>query len=75
MRLPSWTRVTKSTASGTSRYLWDGDALLAEHDTLGNALAAYTDYPGTDHPASVLRHDRGDTTYYYGECANLERCF
>ena len=58
-------RIRKSTASGTSRYLWDGDALLAELDSAGNDLAAYTDYPGTDHPAAVLRHDRADSTYYY----------
>jgi len=58
-------RVRKSTATGTSRYLWDGDALLAELDTLGNGVAGYTYYPGTDNVASVLRHDRGDSTYYY----------
>jgi len=57
--------VRKSTASGTSRYLWDGDALLAQLDTLGNGLAGYTYYPGMDNIASVLRFDRGDSTYYY----------
>jgi RHS repeat-associated protein len=60
-------RVRKSTANGTSRYLWDGDALLAELDTLGNRVAGYTYYPGTDNIASVLRHDRGDSTYYYAQ--------
>ena len=58
-------RVRKSTATGTRRYLWDGDALLAELDTLGNGVAGYTYSPGTDNVASVLRHDRGDSTYYY----------
>ena len=58
-------RVRKSTASGTSRYLWDRDALVMELDTLGSRVAEYTYYPGTDNPESVRRHDRGDTTYYY----------
>jgi len=58
-------RIRKSTASATSRYLWDGDALVMQLDTLGNRMAEYTYYPGTDNPESVRRHDRGDTTYYY----------
>jgi len=58
-------RVRKSTPTGTSRFLWDGDALLAELDTLGNGVAGYTYYPETDNVASVLRHDRADSTYYY----------
>jgi len=35
-------RIRKSTASGTSRYLWDGDALVMELDSLGNRKAEYT---------------------------------
>jgi len=58
-------RVRKSTPTGTSRYLWDGDALVMQLDSLGNRVAEYTYFPGTDNPESVLRHDRGDTTYYY----------
>jgi len=58
-------RVRKSTANGTSRYLWDGDSLLAQLDTLGNAVAVYTYYPEMDNVASVLRRDRGDSTYYH----------
>ncbi|HVH66655.1 MAG TPA: RHS repeat-associated core domain-containing protein [Gemmatimonadales bacterium] len=58
-------RVRKSTANGTTRYLWDGDSLLAQLDTLGNGVAGYTNYQGIDNVASVLRHDRGDSTYYY----------
>jgi len=58
-------RVRKSTPNDTSRYLWDGGALLAELDTHGNAKAEYTYYPETDNLASVLRHDRMDSTYYY----------
>jgi len=58
-------RVRKSTQSGTNRYVWDGDSLLAQLDTLGNAIAVYTYYTGIDNVASVLRHDRADSTYYY----------
>ena len=58
-------RVRKSTANATSRYVWDGDSLLAQFDTLGNSVAVYTYYPAMDNVASVLRHDRGDSTYYY----------
>jgi len=58
-------RVRKSTTNATSRYLWDGDALLAQLDTLGNTVAGYTYYSGPDNPVTVLRHDRGDSIYYY----------
>jgi len=34
-------------------------------DTLGNLVAGYTYYPGTDNFATQLRHDRADSTYYY----------
>jgi len=58
-------RVRKSSASGTSRFLWDGDALLMELDTLGNRVAEYTYNPAVDAPQSVVRHDLGDAIYYY----------
>ena len=65
-------RVRKSTAtnttSTTSRYIWDGDALVMQLDSLGNRVAEYTYFPGTDNPESVVRHNPApavDTTYYY----------
>lgn len=58
-------RVRKSTANGTSRYLWEGDTLLAQLDTVGSLVAGYTYYEGIDNLATVLRHDRADSTYYY----------
>ena len=57
-------RVRKSGGGGTTRYVWDGESLLAELDTLGQLVAGYTDY-GLDEIASVLRRDRVDSTYYY----------
>src|SRR5207245_4571666 len=58
-------RIRKSTSGGTRRYLWDGDALATEMDSLANRVGEYTYYPGLDSPESVRRHDRADTTYYY----------
>ncbi len=58
-------RIRKSTPSDTSRYLWDGANLVAELNSSGNVRAGYTYGLGIDQPSSVLRHDRGDTTYYY----------
>jgi RHS repeat-associated protein len=58
-------RVRKSNASGTNRYLWNGNSLLAQLDTLGNDAAVFTYYPEIDNVGSVLRHDRGDSSYYY----------
>jgi len=58
-------RVRKSTVTGTARYLWDGNAMMMILDTLGNRVADYSYYPGTDKLQSVRRHDRGDTTFYY----------
>jgi RHS repeat-associated protein len=61
-----WGRRVRKTASGiTTRFLWDGGALLMDLDSAGNRVAEYTYYPGADNPHSVLRHDRGDTTFYY----------
>jgi RHS repeat-associated protein len=57
--------VRKSTASATNRYLWEGDDLLAQLDTLGNLVAGYTYYQGIDNVATELRRDRADSSYYY----------
>ena len=58
-------RARKSTASGMSRYLWEGDTHVAQLDTLGNLVAGYTYYEGIDNLATQLRRDRADSTYYY----------
>lgn len=59
-------RVRKTTGSTVTRYLHDGDNLLAELDGAGNRLAEYTYYPEIDRPHSIRRWS-GDvaTTYYY----------
>jgi RHS repeat-associated protein len=48
-------RVRKVAGTTTTRYLQDGDDLLAETDANGKRLAEYTYYPGIDKPHSVRR--------------------
>ena len=57
-------RVRKWTVTLTTRYLYDGDDLLAELDGAGNRVAEYTYYPGIDRPQSVRR---GGQMYYYAQ--------
>ena len=42
-----------SATSGTTRFLYDGDALVAEYDTSGNLLARHVHWPGADVPLST----------------------
>lgn len=44
-----------SGSAGTIRYLYDGDALVAEYDASGTLLRRYTHGPGTDEP--LLWHE------------------
>jgi RHS repeat-associated protein len=43
-------RETSGGAFGTVRYLYDGDALVAEYDTAGTLLRRYVHGPGIDEP-------------------------
>lgn len=59
-------RVRKTTPSGTTYYVHDGDNLLAEVDANGNRVAEYASYPGIDTPHSMRRWSNGTpSTYYY----------
>lgn len=58
-------RVRKSSSSGTSSYLWDGDNLFAELDGSGNRVIEYTYYPNLDQPHSMRRWSAGVATMYY----------
>ena len=42
-----------STTSGTTRFLYDGDALVAEYDASGNLLRRHVHWPGADVPIST----------------------
>jgi RHS repeat-associated protein len=54
-------RIKKTTATGTTEYLWGGEQLLAELDGSGNVRKTYTYYPGIDQPRSVTT---GGQTYF-----------
>ena len=41
---------TSGGAAGTTRFLYDGDALVAEYDASGNMLRRYVHGPGVDEP-------------------------
>ncbi len=55
-------RVRKTTAAGTTRYVYDGDHVVLELNGSGGVVAEYTYNPGVDNPHSVRR---GGKTYYY----------
>jgi RHS repeat-associated protein len=54
--------------SGTVRYLYDGDALVAEYDSAGNMLRRFVHGPGTDEPL-VWYEGTGTTSprYFYAD--------
>jgi RHS repeat-associated protein len=59
---PLGRRIQKSSALGTTNYLYDGADLLEEVDSSGNVLARYTQGRGVDQPLAMLR---GGTNAYY----------
>jgi RHS repeat-associated protein len=58
-------RVRKVAGTVTTRYVHDGDDLLAEVDANGNRIAEYTYYPGIDGPHSVRRWSGSVASVYY----------
>jgi RHS repeat-associated protein len=58
-------RVRKSSAVATTRYLWEGDDVVAQLDTAGSLVSGYSYYQDLDNIAAALRRDRADSTYYY----------
>ena len=60
-------RARKTKASGTARYLWDGDDVVMQLDGNGNAVWEYAYYPGIDRPHSVRRSSDNATFYYTTE--------
>jgi RHS repeat-associated protein len=58
-------RVRKtSSTGGTTYFVWDGQDLLGELDSVGTLVTQYQYYPGaTDSPYAVIF--RGGTTYFY----------
>jgi len=62
-------RVRKTLGTTTTRYIWDGNNLLAEVDGAAPAtpLAEYTSYPGVDQLHSLRRRMRSDSVFYYAQ--------
>ena len=59
---PFGRRLTKTINGVTSRFLYDGDQILAETDAAGNTTAKYVYGSGIDEP---VRMDRGGVVSYY----------
>ena len=59
---PFGRRIQKSSASGTTNYLYDGAASVEEIDLAGTLLARYTQGAGIDEPLAQLRN--GNIVYY-----------
>src|SRR5205085_1650095 len=59
---PFGRRIQKSSASGTTNYLYDGDNTVEEVNSAGNVLARYAQGEGVDEPLHELRSGTGQ--YY-----------
>lgn len=57
-------RVRKTVNGVTTRYLLDGDRVLAETNGSGAPLAMYSYYPGVDRPHAMLRSNK---RYYFAQ--------
>ncbi|MBI4398402.1 MAG: RHS repeat protein, partial [Candidatus Omnitrophica bacterium] len=58
-------KVAKTAAGVTTRYLWDGDELLAELDVAGNLLASYVHGPEVDEVLHQEDSISGETLYFH----------
>jgi RHS repeat-associated protein len=61
---PFGRRIQKSSASGTTNYLYDGANSIEEVDLTGNVVARYAHSPGIDEPLAQVAS--GSTSYYHG---------
>src|SRR6266516_4153160 len=62
---PFGRRVQKSSALGTTNYLYDLVNVIEVMDGSGNVLARYTDSDVLDEPLAMLRS--GTTSYYHAD--------
>jgi RHS repeat-associated protein len=60
-------RVRRTVGSVTTRYLYDGDDLVAEVDAAGNRIRTYAYWPGIDQPHSMRTWEggAGGAVHYY----------
>ena len=54
-----WARIQKSSASGTTNYVHDGDNMSEELDQNVSVLAQYTQSLGIDEPLAMYRSGAG----------------
>jgi RHS repeat-associated protein len=59
---PFGRRIEKSSWLGTTNYLYDGDNLVQETNTVGALIARYSQTQNTDEPLAAIRS--GATSYY-----------
>ncbi len=57
-------RVRKTVNGDTTRYLLDGDRVMAETDGVGAVRALYSYFPGVDRPHAMLRNNK---RYYFAQ--------
>jgi RHS repeat-associated protein len=58
-------RITKDVDSALTKYVYDGDHVIAEYDTDGSLLRSYIYGPGTDNPVCMIEAADNDAKYYY----------
>ncbi|MFH1715827.1 MAG: hypothetical protein ABIF19_00625 [Planctomycetota bacterium] len=58
-------RVEKKVDGYTTRYVRDGDHIIAEYDGNNNLLRKYIYGPGIDQPVSMIEVDDNNAAYYY----------
>ncbi len=58
-------RVEKKVDGYSTRYVYDGDHIIAEYDGNNNLLRKYIYGPGVDQPISMIEVAQSNTTYYY----------
>jgi RHS repeat-associated protein len=58
-------RVEKAVDGYSTRYIYDGDSVIAEYDGNNNLLRKYIYGPGIDQPVSMIEVADSNATYYY----------
>lgn len=62
---PFGRRIFKSSSSGTSIYVYDGDNLVEETNSSGTAVARYSQGLNIDEPLARREFDTETGLYYY----------
>ena len=65
-------RIEKTVGSASTKFLYDGDQIIAEYDSSGNISAKYIFGPGIDEPISITKE--GQTYYYHSDGLGSVTC-